>query len=1166
MAINNYAESWTDTYDKYKSIINFVAGDFDTLKDAIRRYIVLQNPENYNDWAESSEVGMFANGLAYLGESLHYRVDLNAHDIFPSTTERRQSLLNFAKMLSYSPKRNIGALGIAKLVSIQTTQSIRDTAGNLLQNTPIYWNDSSNKEWLEQFLTVMNSAFVSTNPFGKPLKKESVNGITTQTYQLNNTINARAVYSFTTSINGSTQQFEIVNPDIDIDTKTIYERSPAPEQAFHILYRNDGTGNGSKNTGFFVYWKQGGLQSEYYNFENKIENNFYEITTKNINQYDVWVQELDSETGLVKNNWTKIANDEYLVYNNTDINERNIFKVETRENDTVIIRFSDGKFGTIPVGIFRFWYRVSQGNMNLYIKPADIKNISISIPYKTNNTSDQNVYYLTLTFTVQDISHIRQSVPQESMEYIRVRSPQVYSTQNRMVTGQDYNYFPKSFGQQLKVVKAIERTYAGNSRYVKFNDPTGVYQDVNVLAEDGYIYKEDFLYENDYTNEANLNSETIIDRYILPLISSQNFDNFIYANMNTIQYTYNNKKMFWYENRSDGTNNSRGVLKYKQNDIMTDVPYSSVANQLHKGSFVKFVSVDSISNDAPIKNESWIKILDIIEQDEGDYEIIIDDVLNFDDAKFWRLEYGYNPVKKSLKTSEIYNSLKNKINDMQSFGLGYSTTSMDWVLLDGDQLSNDDSLPYDNTENFSGDNLTSWLLKAEFTSPNNWKFKIRWSEYIFGSENKVTFFFNEDEKLNNTTGFYTRDYIKVLKDVNDDIDIDYYWKPGETIKYTDGYTEPHRVKVYGYDSDKDSSIDNPIQFTEMMGNELKDLFFMKNDDELVYMNNVTTIPSFWTETNCYTTKNGIYYIDTPGTVYKAGTFLPRDVNLTRRVKLSNGSYRSEGTTFYKDYSYPFDVVDEGYKVTWLKDSNGKIIGEPIVESFEGPALISYTSLTGEIVEINDDEYVTKQGRNNLKFIWEHFASSNYVIDPCPTNIIDMYALTNTYYESVQNWLKIGKKGIFPKLPSAYEMKSMFSELNKYSMVSDSLVWHPIKYKVLFGNESDNEYRARFNVIKNEATLMSDNEIKQRVVEAIDEYFSYMEAGEKFFFTQLSTFIHERLGNNIGTIVIVPQYNNNKFGNLFEIACDENEILLSSASIDDITIISKITTNNIKIGE
>ena len=41
--------------------------------------------------------------------------------------------------------------------------------------------------------------------------------------------------------------------------------------------------------------------------------------------------------------------------------------------------------------------------------------------------------------------------------------------------------------------------------------------------------------------------------------------------------------------------------------------------------------------------------------------------------------------------------------------------------------------------------------------------------------------------------------------------------------------------------------------------------------------------------------------------------------------------------------------------------------------------------------------------------------------------------------------------------------------------------------------------------------------------------------------------------------------NNKFGNLFEIACSDDEILLSTASIDDINIISKITANNTKIG-
>mgnify|MGYP007050411134 CR=1 FL=1 len=69
--------------------------------------------------------------------------------------------------------------------------------------------------------------------------------------------------------------------------------------------------------------------------------------------------------------------------------------------------------------------------------------------------------------------------------------------------------------------------------------------------------------------------------------------------------------------------------------------------------------------------------------------------------------------------------------------------------------------------------------------------------------------------------------------------------------------------------------------------------------------------------------------------------------------------------------------------------------------------------------------------------------------------MDMFVLTNTYYESVQEWLNNGKKGTFPKLPSAYELKSLFAELENYCMVSDTMVWHPISYKVLFGNESDN---------------------------------------------------------------------------------------------------------------
>ena len=1175
MAIQNYAESWTDNYDKYKSVVNFVAGDFSTLKDAIRRYIALQNPENYNDWAESSEVGMFANGLAYLGESLHYRVDLNAHDIFPSTTERRQSLLNFAKMLSYSPKRNIGALGIAKLISVQTSQSVRDTAGNLLKDVPIVWNDASNKNWLEQFLTVMNASFVSNNPFGKPLKKEAVNGTNTQLYELNNIANNKAVYSFTASVNGTTQQFEVVNADIDTTNKTVFERSPMPEQAFHILYRNDGTGNASKNTGFFVYWKQGALQADYTNFDQKIENNSYEITTKNINEYDVWVQELDGETGLVKNNWTKIANDEYLVYNNTDTTVRNIFKVETRENDTIIVRFSDGKFGTIPVGIFRFWYRVSQGNANLYIKPADIKNIAVRVPYKSNNTTDDNIYYLTMTFSVQDISHIRQSVQQESMEYIRTRSPQVYSTQNRMVTGKDYNYFPKAYGQQLKVIKAIERTYAGNSRYIKFNDPTGTYQDVNVLAEDGYIYEKNTLYSNNYIDDGVTDYKTIVDKNILPMIASVNFDNFYYRNFTALSYGYTpsgaseRKNMIWFEIRSDGTNTSRGKFKYVSTTDNPFVPYSALVEQLYVGSFVRFTSPN-------YTGDVWVEILEMKPGDNDyDYEIVINDTLNEAYEWQWTINDGYNPLIKSF-TADVYSKLKAKIDDKLSFGLAYDYANRKWVLLNGEQLA-DESLDFVYSDDFEGENLRNWLVRAYYESPNTWTFKIRYLDYIFGSQNKVAFFFNEDEKLNNSTGFYTRDFIKVLQlNTRPDGTLfkeDYYWKPLETIKYADGYTDSRQVKVYGYDSDKDSSIDNPVQFLEMSSDDLKDLYFFKEEESDIdtFVNDVNEVDTMWT----HTTQTGLFNTQIPCTIYPAGTYLPHDVTITKTVKLSNGVIKiatpENPITFEQlneeqEYNvFDFDIVDEYKIVTWDLDAQGHPtnVQETIVE---GPELIKWSPSTNEMTRyVRDTDYYTCKGISDLKFIWEHFASSNYVIDPCPTNIIDMYALTSAYYNAVQNWMSNGKKGDFPKLPSAYDMKSMFSDLNNYSMVSDSLVWHPIKYKLLFGNESNSEYKAKFNVIKNEFTTMSDNEVKQAVVEAIDDYFSYMEAGEKFFFTQLSTYIHERLGNNIGTVVIVPQYSDNKFGNLFEIVCADDEILLSTASIDDINIISKITANNTKIG-
>jgi len=108
------------------------------------------------------------------------------------------------------------------------------------------------------------------------------------------------------------------------------------------------------------------------------------------------------------------------------------------------------------------------------------------------------------------------------------------------------------------------------------------------------------------------------------------------------------------------------------------------------------------------------------------------------------------------------------------------------------------------------------------------------------------------------------------------------------------------------------------------------------------------------------------------------------------------------------------------------------------------------------------------------------------------------------------------------------------------------------------------YQAKFRVVKLNNQL-SDNEIKTRILLAINEYFNVTnwEFGETFYFTELSSYIHQQLGSAIGTIVIVPRISTGTFGNLFQVKADPNELFLSVATVDDIEIIEKLNSNTLR---
>jgi hypothetical protein len=182
------AEDWTKLYQTFRNA-DFQSYDFETLRASMINYLRLYYPEDFNDFIDSSEFVSLIDLIAFLGQSLAFRSDLNARENFIDTAQRRDSILKLARLISYNPKRNISASGFLKINSVSTTESIFDSNGFNLAGLVITWADSGNDNWLEQFTAVVNDSLVSNQIIGKPSNSQLINGILNEEYQIDESKN-----------------------------------------------------------------------------------------------------------------------------------------------------------------------------------------------------------------------------------------------------------------------------------------------------------------------------------------------------------------------------------------------------------------------------------------------------------------------------------------------------------------------------------------------------------------------------------------------------------------------------------------------------------------------------------------------------------------------------------------------------------------------------------------------------------------------------------------------------------------------------------------------------------------------------------------------------------------------------------------------------------------
>lgn len=576
-----FAEDWRKIYQEI-SQVNFQAGDFDTYRASIIDYLRIQYPESYNDWIENDEFVFIMDTFCWLATSYNFRVEQAVRDNLIDHAERRESILALAKLLNYSPSRNLPARGLVKLVQIETDEPIQDIDGSSLQNVPVDFNDSTNPDWADQFIQILNSSFISTNPFGNPVKEKTVTGVQTQLYQMDSKKFDSVAYPFSATINGTPTSFEIVNPDIDL---YIFEREPDPSDSFHLIYRNDGSGNGSQNTGFFLMFKQGTLSYVDDLISVPEENKEISISDISVNDTDVWVHEIDS-SGNVLQKWTKVPSTENIAYNSIGKTIRTIFEVKTGDQDTIGIRYADGRFGDTQVGLYRTWYRTSNG-LSYQIRAQDIRDVQITVPY----VKGSDTYYLKATFSLQ--SSVSNSSPAESTEQIRERAPQIQYTQNRMVTGEDYNIFPLRQGSTALKIKTVNRTYAGHSRFIDRNDPTGTYQNVKMVSDDGMVYRNPYLGSSSENLPSSLSNTEIVRSRIVPLLDSNDLVNMFYASFSRPTWTSAGNRVLWVPSSNSSFSSTGKFYEDTTGDGVPDGSALAVPSDLSTGATVRVVDTAS---------------------------------------------------------------------------------------------------------------------------------------------------------------------------------------------------------------------------------------------------------------------------------------------------------------------------------------------------------------------------------------------------------------------------------------------------------------------------------------------------------------------------------------------------------------------------------------------
>lgn len=758
---------WDVIYEAFKNA-DFTSYDYDSIYRSMTQYIREKYGDDFNDFIRSSEVFAHVNMMSFLGQNLSMRMDVNAQDNYITRSKRRDNIINMAYMLTFQPKRNRPARGLLKITGIETTEDVKDARHETLASTVVMWDQKGVFDWYDRFTRIIRTALDPSNNFGLPYRQMVQDGIDTHVYRLNQYPSFDTNYYFEKSVEGQTLKFNVVPSTIEHDE--LNEEAPDSRTPFSIVYRSDGKGNSSSDTGFFVQFKEGTLHHTDFKYDHPRYHRRELIDQININNDDVWVQEMDDEQNTLVH-WTKVSSDtgQNIVYNEVHPSIRKVFFVKTRNNDKVELLFGDSNFADVPLGNIRTWYRVSS-NIQYDIPREYIKGSSIDIPYIGR---DRRRHVLTVYLTnVSEIDNVEVSPTNQD---IVSSAPESRYTQDRMVNESDYNIYSSARLPFVRKLRVKNRDNSSKSRYphLDTHDPTGAHSDISVNADDGYLYTD---YYETYTrymyDEGKVDRDSFTQMTIEELLSRDTFKNF-YINMAYYRHhvadptrfdmSYSIIPLRWM-NSGRGHLSQAGTLYFHDAESNNPASIKKVRVGLEHGTKndrLYYIRPGSKIRFVTERNEEfWTTVLDL-KVVRGFSEIIVSDHVP-NNARPTLVVPGMRGTIRANLREKIETLVKRQ----ESFGLHYNFETDSWNIINQTNIK-PTTEKYDVEAPISpNDPDDRWMIKCIFVRDITTEYYdviCRGERMIFGSERQVRFYFSdEQDTISTRTGKANRDYVKVL--------------------------------------------------------------------------------------------------------------------------------------------------------------------------------------------------------------------------------------------------------------------------------------------------------------------------------------------------------------------------------------------------------------------